>query len=70
VEDGCGKKNYRCGEYNPAPKYHDEKRKSPPYSATDCEGRRMRGNDGEYWIAELKGKAVRWVRLDGSKKKS
>ena len=56
-------KRYQCGEYNPAPKYHDEKRKSPPYSAVDCEGRRMQGLDGAYWVSELKGKAVRWTRI-------
>ena len=64
-----GKKQYACGTYRPEPKYHDKKRKSPPYSATDCEGRVMVGNDGNDWIAELSGKSVRWVKLESSKSK-
>ena len=63
------KKQYACGTYRPEPKYHDKKRKSPPYSATDCEGRVMIGNDGNDWIAELSGKSVRWVKLESSKSK-
>ena len=61
------KQIYSCGEFRPEPKYHNEKRKSPPYSATDCEGRVMVGNDGNDWIAELSGKSVRWVKLESSK---
>jgi hypothetical protein len=61
------KKQYACGTYRLEPKYHDKKRKSPPYSATDCEGRVMVGNDGNDWIAELSGKSVRWVKLESSK---
>ena len=62
------KKQYVCGEYRPEPKYHDAKRKSPPYSATDCVGHVLPGNDGNDWIAELSGKSVRWVKLDGKVK--
>jgi hypothetical protein len=62
------KKQYACGTYRPEAKYHDKKRKSPPYSATDCVGHVLPGNDGNDWIAELSGKSVRWVKLDGKSK--
>ena len=63
-----GKKQYACGTYRPEAKYHDKKRKSPPFSATDCVGHVLPGNDGNDWIAELSGKSVRWVKLDGRSK--
>ena len=63
-----GKKQYACGTYRPEAKYHDKKRKSPPFSATDCVGHVLPGNDGNDWVAELSGKSVRWVKLDGKNK--
>ena len=64
------KKQYACGTYNPAPKYHNDKRKSPPYSATDCIGETMIGNDGNEWKSEYVGKSYRWVLADGSDSKN
>ena len=64
------KKQYACGTYNPAPKYHNDKRKSPPYSATDCIGETMIGNDGNEWKSEYVGKSYRWVLADGSNSKN
>jgi hypothetical protein len=64
------KKQYACGTFNPAPKYHNDKRKSPPYSATDCIGETMVGNDGNEWKSEYVGKSYRWVLADGSDSKN
>jgi hypothetical protein len=64
------KKQYASGTYNPAPKYHNDKRKSPPYSATDCIGETMIGNDGNEWKSEYVGKSYRWVLADGSDSKN
>ena len=48
-------------------KYYSPKRKSPPFPATNCEGEIKLGRDWEWWIAERKGKSIRWVRYtDGS----
>jgi len=43
-------------------KYYNPKRKSPPFSATNCEGQIKLGNDWTWWRAERKGKSIRWVR--------
>ena len=51
-------------------KYTD--RKGPPYSATDCEGSKKKGNDGLMYVSEKRGssKSFKWYKVASVAKKS
>ena len=41
-------------------------RDSPPYSAMDCKGEKLLGNDGQQYISKVdKNSVYKWVRING-----
>ena len=58
------KDNPKCVEQKKG-RYDSEKRKSPPFSATDCSGQTKKGKDGVMYTSKC-----RWYKVKNIKKKS